>query len=399
MNAASLLAWLNFFVADVRDGLGPFLGVFLVQNGFGESEVGIISTASSITALALGVPCGILVDKTTHKKALIGFFIVLIVAACGLNYFFPSFIFTLLAQIFAALSGVFLAPAFAALTLGIMGNARYALQCAKNEAYKHAGTVFGAALGFVFAFYFGIASVFVITAALGAVSLMVLQLINPQAINDSVARGDLKTPKKVKLFTLFCDKRVIFLGVIMFSFHLSNAAMLPLLSQRAYAMGIDASGSYAAATIIIAQTTMIAIAFFCGKLVGNNNAESLPFRVYFWLFFACFFALIIRGIIAARSASLASMVATQILDGVGAGISGVILPIIVAFMLRGSGHINAGLAFVLTCGGLGAAFSAGAGGYFAEFYGYFAAYLFLGGVAAVGLILWILFSRTLFKGI
>ena len=93
------------------------------------------------------------------------------------------------------------------------------------------------------------------------------------------------------------------------------------------------------------------------------------------------------------------MVATQILDGVGAGISGVILPIIVAFMLRGSGHINAGLAFVLTCGGLGAAFSAGAGGYFAEFYGYFAAYLFLGGVAAVGLILWILFSRTLFKGI
>lgn len=76
--------------------------------------------------------------------------------------------------------------------------------------------------------------------------------------------------------------------------------------------------------------------------------------------------------------------------------SGVILPVVVALILRGSGHINAGLAFALTCGGLGEALSNGVGGYFAQYYGYFSAYLFLGSVALCGLILWCALSKRLF---
>lgn len=492
MNPSNLLAWLNFFVADVRDGLGPFLGVFLLQNGFGEAQVGLISTISHIIALALGVPCGILVDKTTRKKECIAFFVALIVLFCSLNYFFPSFIFTLLAQCLVALSGVFLAPAFAALTLGIIGVKHYPLQCARNEAYKHAGTAFGAALSFVLALHFGIASVFVITALLGGCSLVVLGLIRSECIDDFTARGEIRESAKsagqegveqngarqsgaiqkvvgkvVSIWALFTDKRVVFLSAIMFCFHLSNAAMLPLLSQRAQKLGIDSSGAYAAATILIAQSTMILVAFACGRALRRNQADNvgenlakeniagenvasenltvkslvagnqshaqvhtecknssqnpaqnmlsnltqnLPqnplttqpqrhnnseFKLYFWLFFACFFALIIRGGVAANFAGIGGMIFTQILDGVGAGVSGVIVPVIVAFMLRGSGHINAGLALVLTCGGLGAALSNGIGGYFAQFYGYLYAYLFLGAVAMLGLILWCVDAKIL----
>lgn len=484
MNPSNLLVWLNFFVADVRDGLGPFLGVFLLQNGFGEAQVGLISTISHIIALALGVPCGILVDKTTRKKECIALFIALIMLFCSLNYFFPSFVFTLLAQCLVALSGVFLAPAFAALTLGIIGVKHYPLQCARNEAYKHAGTAFGAALSFVLALHFGIASVFVITALLGGCSLVVLGLIRSECIDDFTARGEIRESTKsagqegveqsgvgqsrvgkvVSIWALFADKRVVFLSAIMFCFHLSNAAMLPLLSQRAQKLGIDSSGAYAAATILIAQSTMILVAFACGRAlrrnqannvgenvaggnvasenlavenlaVGNqshtddknssqnltqstlsnlaqNTTQNLPqnplpaqlqrhnnseFKLYFWLFFACFFALIIRGGIAANFAGIGGMVFTQILDGVGAGVSGVIVPVIVAFMLRGSGHINAGLALVLTCGGLGAALSNGIGGYFAQFYGYLYAYLFLGTVAGFGLLLWLMCAKTVMQ--
>ena len=415
MNPSNLLAWLNFFVADVRDGLGPFLGVFLLQNGFGEAQVGLISTISHIIALALGVPCGIWVDKTTRKKECIAFFIALIMLFCSLNYFFPSFIFTLLAQCLVTLSGVFLAPAFAALTLGIIGAKHYPLQCARNEAYKHAGTAFGAALSFMLALHFGIASVFVITALLGGCSLVVLGLIRRESINDFTARGEIvgvsqdstltgqkgagqndvgqsSASKAVSIWALFADRRVVFLSAIMFCFHLSNAAMLPLLSQRAQKLGIDSSGAFAAATILIAQSTMILVAFACGRVLRHKNSE---FKLYFWLFFACFFALIIRGGVAANFAGIGGMVFTQILDGVGAGVSGVIVPIIVAFMLRGSGHINAGLALVLTCGGLGAALSNGIGGYFAPFYGYLYAYLFLGAVAGLGLLLWIVGASRL----
>lgn len=407
MNPHNLLAWLNFFVADVRDGLGPFLGVFLLQNGFGESQIGYISTISHIIALSLGVPCGILVDKTTRKKELIGAFIVLIIAFCTLNYLFPSFVFTLIAQGLVALSGVFLAPAFAALTLGIVGVRDYPLQTARNEAYKHAGTAFGAALSFCLALYFGIVSVFAITAVLGGVSLVVLTLIKRESINDFTARGEIHSKatfeaKPTLLIALFTDKRVLFLSAIMFCFHLSNAAMLPLLSQRAQRLGIDSSGAYAAATILIAQGVMIFVAFMCGRLLGRvdsceNPSKSAGFSVYFWLFFACFFALIIRGGVAAHFDSMWAMIVVQVLDGVGAGVSGVILPVVVALILRGSGHINAGLAFALTCGGLGGALSNGVGGYFAQYYGYFSAYLFLGGVALCGLILWCALSKQLFE--
>lgn len=407
MNPHNLLAWLNFFVADVRDGLGPFLGVFLLQNGFGESQIGYISTISHIIALSLGVPCGILVDKTTRKKELVGAFIALIIAFCTLNYLFPSFVFTLIAQGLVALSGVFLAPAFAALTLGIVGVRDYPLQTARNEAYKHAGTAFGAALSFCLALYFGIVSVFAITAVLGGVSLVVLTLIKRESINDFTARGEIHSKatfeaKPTRLITLFTDKRVLFLSVIMFCFHLSNAAMLPLLSQRAQRLGIDSSGAYAAATILIAQGVMIFVAFMCGRLLGRvdsceNPSKSAGFSVYFWLFFACFFALIIRGGVAAHFDSMWAMIVVQILDGVGAGVSGVILPVVVALILRGSGHINAGLAFALTCGGLGGALSNGVGGYFAQYYGYFSAYLFLGSVALCGLALWCALSKQLFE--
>lgn len=406
MNPHNLLAWLNFFVADVRDGLGPFLGVFLLQNGFGESQIGYISTISHIIALSLGVPCGILVDKTTRKKELIGAFIALIIAFCTLNYLFPSFVFTLIAQGLVALSGVFLAPAFAALTLGIVGVRDYPLQTARNEAYKHAGTAFGAALSFCLALYFGIVSVFAITAVLGGVSLVVLTLIKRESINDFTARGEIHSKatfeaKPTRLIALFTDKRVLFLSTIMFCFHLSNAAMLPLLSQRAQRLGIDSSGAYAAATILIAQGVMIFVAFVCGRLLGRvdsceNPSKSAGFSVYFWLFFACFFALIIRGGVAAHFDSMWAMIVVQVLDGVGAGVSGVILPVVVALILRGSGHINAGFSFALTCGGLGGALSNGVGGYFAQYYGYFSAYLFLGGVALCGLILWCALSKQLF---
>lgn len=407
MNPHNLLAWLNFFVADVRDGLGPFLGVFLLQNGFGESQIGYISTISHIIALSLGVPCGILVDKTTRKKELVGTFIVLIIAFCTLNYLFPSFVFTLIAQGLVALSGVFLAPAFAALTLGIVGVRDYPLQTARNEAYKHAGTAFGAALSFCLALYFGIVSVFAITAVLGGVSLVVFTLIKRESINDFTARGEIHSKatfedKPTRLIALFTDKRVLFLSAIMFCFHLSNAAMLPLLSQRAQRLGIDSSGAYAAATILIAQGVMIFVAFMCGRLLGRvdsceNPSKSAGFSVYFWLFFVCFFALIIRGGVAAHFDSMWAMIVVQILDGVGAGVSGVILPVVVALILRGSGHINAGLAFALTCGGLGGALSNGVGGYFAQYYGYFSAYLFLGGVALCGLALWCVGAKRLFE--
>ncbi|EAI6210038.1 MFS transporter [Campylobacter upsaliensis] len=394
MSAYFALAWLNFFIADVRDGLGPYLGVFLKEHQFTESQIGLITTSTSLCALIFGIFLGILIDKTRFKRGIIALCIVGIVLATGANYFYPHFTFTLMAQIAIALCTVCLAPAFSAITLGIVGQSGYSRQVSLNEAYKHAGTAFSAGLSFIFALYYEIGAIFIITALMGVCALVFLALLKSSQINHAVACGK-EEGVEIPLRKALGDVRVLFLGVVMFCFHLSNAYMLPLLSQRAHTLGVDSSGAYAAATILIAQCTMIGISLLCMRLLqtkGNPHFSS----IYVYLMGIALFGLIVRGGVAAHFDGILAMIIVQILDGVGAGIVGVILPLLVAMLMRGSGHINAAFACVMTFGGVGAALSGSLGGYIAQYFGYFYAYLTLVFVAAFGLLIWV-FSYKIFR--
>lgn len=394
LSAYFALAWLNFFIADVRDGLGPYLGVFLKEHQFTESQIGLITTSTSLCALIFGIFLGVLIDKTHFKRGIIALCIVGIVLATGANYFYPHFTFTLMAQIAIALCAVCLAPAFSAITLGIVGQSGYSRQVSLNEAYKHAGTAFSAGLSFIFALYYGIGAIFIITALMGVCALVFLALLKSSQINHAVACGK-EEGVEIPLRKALGDVRVLFLGLVMFCFHLSNAYMLPLLSQRAHTLGVDSSGAYAAATILIAQCTMIGISLLCMRLLqtkGNPHFSS----IYVYLMGIALFGLIVRGGVAAHFDGILAMIIVQILDGVGAGIVGVILPLLVTMLMRGSGHINAAFACVMTFGGVGAALSGSLGGYIAQYFGYFYAYLTLAFVAAFGLSIWV-FSYKIFR--
>ncbi|EAJ1955645.1 MFS transporter [Campylobacter upsaliensis] len=394
MSAYFALAWLNFFIADVRDGLGPYLGVFLKEHQFTESQIGLITTSTSLCALIFGIFLGVLIDKTHFKRGIIALCIVGIVLATGANYFYPHFTFTLMAQIAIALCAVCLAPAFSAITLGIVGQKGFSKQISLNEAYKHAGTAFSAGLSFIFALYYGIGAIFIITALMGVCALVFLALLKSSQINHAVACGK-EEGVEIPLRKALGDVRVLFLGLVMFCFHLSNAYMLPLLSQRAHTLGVDSSGAYAAATILIAQCTMIGISLLCMRLLqtkGNPHFSS----IYVYLMGIALFGLIVRGGVAAHFDGILAMIIVQILDGMGAGIVGVILPLLVAMLMRGSGHINAAFACVMTFGGVGAALSGSLGGYIAQYFGYFYAYLTLAFVAAFGLLIWV-FSYKIFR--
>lgn len=394
MNAYAALAWLNFFIADVSDGLGPYLGVFLKEYQFEESHIGLIFTSASLCALIFGIPLGIFIDKTRFKRGLIALCIIVIILATGVNYFYPHFTFTFAAQIAIALCAVCLAPAFSAITLGIVGQSGYSKQVSLNEAYKHAGTAFSAALSFVFALYYGIGAIFVITALMGVFALVFLALLKSSQINHAVACGK-DDNIEVPLWKVLSDIKVLLLGAVIFCFHLSNAYMLPLLSQRAHTLGIDSSGAYAAATILIAQCTMIGISLLCMRLLQTKKIPNFS-KIYVYLMGIALFELIVRGGIAANFQGITGMIIVQILDGVGAGIIGVILPILVAMLMRGSGHINAAFACVMTFGGIGAALSGSLGGFVAQYFGYFYAYLTLTFIAAFGLCIWIFGYKILY---
>ncbi len=52
------LGAVNFFLADVRDGLGPFLGIFLVGQGWSAAEIGLVMTIGGIAGMLATTPLG-----------------------------------------------------------------------------------------------------------------------------------------------------------------------------------------------------------------------------------------------------------------------------------------------------------------------------------------------------
>src|SRR6478609_11181618 len=69
---APSLDWLNFLLADVRGGLGPFVGVFLVARaGWDQATLGAVLTASGLLGITAQAPIGALIDATRRKRALL----------------------------------------------------------------------------------------------------------------------------------------------------------------------------------------------------------------------------------------------------------------------------------------------------------------------------------------
>src|SRR5450432_2021490 len=65
------LDWLNFFLADVQTGVGPFLAIYLAGNAWNEQRVGIALTVGGIAGMLTQTPAGALVDRLQSKRGLI----------------------------------------------------------------------------------------------------------------------------------------------------------------------------------------------------------------------------------------------------------------------------------------------------------------------------------------
>ena len=69
---APSLDWLNFLVADVRGGLGPFVTVFLVgTQKWNPAAVGLVTTLGGWAGLLAQTPIGAWIDQTKHKRGIL----------------------------------------------------------------------------------------------------------------------------------------------------------------------------------------------------------------------------------------------------------------------------------------------------------------------------------------
>jgi MFS family permease len=93
------LDWLNFFLADVKDGLGPFLAIYLLSSRHGDpGEIGVVMMIAGVATVAARTPFGALIDWTRWKRALIVIAAVTVaVGAVGMSLF-PNFCVVAAAQ-------------------------------------------------------------------------------------------------------------------------------------------------------------------------------------------------------------------------------------------------------------------------------------------------------------
>lgn len=382
------LSLLCFALADVADGLGPFFGVYLQQQGWTPDGIGFVMTAGGLAGLAGTVPLGAFTDHTRFKRALAAASVALITASCGVVFLWSGAASATISKVLQGAAAVALPPALNAITLGMTGQRGFARRLGVNEAWNHAGNAFSAAASGFVGYVYGIPGVFFVMACMGALALFSLARIEPRCIDYDAARGSEDGAARAGDYrVLFTDLPLLCVAATLFFFHLGNAAMLPLLGQSAVARFDADPAAYTAGTVILAQATMI-----CTALWG---ARAVKRRGYGPLFILALAALPLRGCVAGLWENPWNIVPVQMLDGVGAGLLGVATPGLAARLLRGSGHVNLGLGFALTIQGVGAALSSTYGGLFAHHVGYGAAFLALGAAPCAGLLLFAAGARLL----
>lgn len=115
------LEWLNFFLADVQTGLGPFIAAYLAAGGWNPERVGFAITLGGIVTVALQTPAGAVVDRSHSKRALIALGVVALATGAGILLASTRTISVYVAEVLIGGAGPFLGPTLAAITLGMVG--------------------------------------------------------------------------------------------------------------------------------------------------------------------------------------------------------------------------------------------------------------------------------------
>jgi predicted MFS family arabinose efflux permease len=295
----------------------------------------------------------------------------LLIALC------PSFWPVMGAQVLiGGTSSVFL-PAICAMSLGIVGRAAFDTRQGRNQTFNSAGNVIAAVSMGVLGYLVSNRSIFFFVAACAVPTILVLLLIRPGEIDYELARGATDGEKGAKVESvevLFWERPlVLFLGCAVM-FHFANAAMLPLLGEMLAKGHGRSSMMFMSACVVTTQFVITLIASWSGRTAGTWGRKPL--------LLIAFGVLPIRGVLYTLTSNTALLVAIQVMDGVGAGIFGVVSVLVIADLTRGTGRFNLTLGAITTAVGIGAALSQVIAGSIVHHVGFRAGFLFLAGVAA-----------------
>ncbi|MGO4337557.1 MFS transporter [Labrys sp. KB_33_2] len=377
------LSILNFFLADARDGLGPFLDGFLATRGWEPFTLGVIATIGGVLGMMTTPLFGALVDASAYKRTLIILPVILVTMMALWTLATPNGFSVFGGQSATAVVGAIIGPALMGLTLGLVGEERFPRQVSRNEFWNHTGNVASLAAIYAGTLLFGLQGVIGLMLFAAFATIAATLAIDPKLIDHQVARGlahheGSEAPSGFSV--LASSKGLILLSLVLMIFHFGNAPISRLIAQ-AFSIQLGTPFRTTAITTGVSQLSMIGMALMAPWLIRRFGLATA--------FILALAALPIRGAIAGTFPSFAFVFPVQFLDGVGAGLIGIATPIAAERILSGTGRFNVGLAAVMTVQGIGASLSNVVAGWLTDFGGYGLAYWVHGCVALVALALFV----------
>jgi MFS family permease len=376
----------------VQTGFGPFMAVYLTANQWTQVDIGLVLTARSLAALALQMPGGALVDAVRSERRLAAWAMTGIGASALVIALWPMFPAVLGAQFLHAASSSVVNPAIAAISLGLVGYAASGERFGRNARFASIGNGLAAAGMGAVGYFWSSQAVFLVTAALVIPALIALAQIpesevDPVRAHGGVAKGPTATAAAAS-WRLLTNRPLVTFATCVAVFQLANAAMLPLMAS------IITKRSSALATILVAACIVvpqIVVAVF-SPAVGRW-AQRWGRRPVLLI---GFMALPVRGVLFVVITDPYWLVAAQVLDGICAAVFGVLVPLTIADIARGTGRFNLAQGIVGTGIGIGASLSTTLGGWMSDRLGSSSAFLGLAAIGGLGLVLvWLLMPETM----
>lgn len=378
------LEWLNFLVADVQTGLGPFLAAYLAAKGWNPRDTGYALTLGGLVTVATGPFAGALIDRSTRKRVLVACGLCVLAMGAVLLSLKTTWLYVGGAQTMIGAAGAVLPPALAAIAMGLVGAKGFDRQFGRNQGFNSAGNVAAAALMAGVSWAVGIRGIFVAAVLLTVPALMMLRRIAPDAIDNAVARGECTNEDRPESWwrALLLDRTFVLFLVCVFLFHLANAAMLPELGEMLARGNARTSAPFMSACITVTQVVIACSAAWVGRMAQSWGRKPL--------LLIGFGVLPVRGVLYTLTHSTWLLIGIQILDGVANSIFVVVSILVVADLMRRTGRFNLGQGSLGTAVGLGAALSTTVGGLLAHRFGFAASFLGLAAVATVAFALLLL---------
>lgn len=386
---------INFLVAAVQTGFGPFIAVFLTRKDWNQADIGFALSVGSLAAIASQLPAGFLVDRF-HRKSHAAAIATLAIGASALAIgISPTWAPVLLAEIVHGFASAMLGPAIAAVTLAVQGPEELGESFGHNARYASLGSAAAALVMGLFASYASARAVLLLTAVLAIPPLLIMLRFSDAdhaRVDPATAHAAMLSPSERRRrahrdWHVLVDGGLLAFAGCAAVFFIGNAAMITLAGNRLAERSGAAAGILLSLVILAPQIVVASLSPWFGRVAqdwGRRPVLLLGFIVQ-----------PVRGLLLAATGSPYVVVPAQALDGVSGAMFGVMVPLIAADLTRRTGCLNLAMGAINLAIGLGAALSTAIAGPIADSWGYGAAFLCLAGAGSIAtLLVWFVMPET-----